>query len=82
MRRVASMDEIRNRPKKNLSSHSCNIVEGVYKSFLHDKRNSAVDTQCLSRKHITVTQVVQNERFPRLKHTTVFNVLNSQETVV
>jgi len=49
---------------------------------LHDKRNSAVDAQGLSRKHITVTQVAQNEKFPRLSHTIVFNALNSHETVV
>jgi len=78
---VGSMDEIRNR-QKILSSHSCNVEEGVHKSFLHDKRNSADDTQGLSTKHIKAAQVVQNEKFPRLPHTIVFNALNSQETVV
>ena len=58
------------------------IVEGVYKLFLRNKRNSALDAQGLSIQHITVTQVVQNEKFPKLPHTIVFNALNSQETVV
>jgi len=81
MGQVASMDEIRNR-HKILSPQSCNIVEGVHKSFLHDKRNSAADAQGLSVKHIRATQVVQNEKFPRLPHTIVFNASNSQETAV
>jgi hypothetical protein len=57
-------------------------VESVYKSFLRDKRNSAVDAQGLSIKYITATQVVENEKFPRLSYTIVYNALNSQETVV
>ena len=57
-------------------------MEAVYKSFLHYKRNSVVDAQGLSIKHITVTQVVKDEKFPRLPYTIVFNALNSRETVV
>jgi len=75
------MDEIRNR-QNILSPHSCNNVEGVHKSFLYDKRNSAADMLGLSIKHIRAAQVVQNEKFPRLPHAIVFNALNSQETVV
>jgi hypothetical protein len=69
-------DDIRNRQKKKniLSSHSCNIVEGVYKSFLHDKRNSAVDAQGLSMKHVTATQALQDENFRRY-HTQLFSTL-------